>query len=104
LTYFSHRLFPPACHAHFAVHRRRDGEVLLSLSGIADAVMHFAETEVAVGDERAHAAGLGERQCLTLMAFSVGAACRSDVAGEAEGVGLAAPSPQPAGETSNSAP
>jgi hypothetical protein len=36
----------------------RGGEVLLGLLEIAPAAVKFAETEVAMGDERAHAAGL----------------------------------------------
>ena len=54
---------------------------------------------MAVGDERAHAELAGEGQRLAVVAFGVlGAACRRDVTGEAEGVGLACPSPQPTGE------
>ena len=52
-----------------------------------------------VGDERAHAELVGECQRLAVVAFSVlGAACRRDVTDEAEGVGFASPSSQPAGE------
>ena len=47
----------------------------------------------------AHAELVGECQRLTVVTLSVlGAACRRDVTGEAEGVGFASPSPQPAGE------
>ena len=54
---------------------------------------------MAVGDERAHAERLGKRQRLAVVTFRVlGGACRRDVTGEAEGVGLASPSPQPASE------
>src|SRR5262247_1199183 len=89
-------LLEPVGHAHFAVHRRRDNEVLPSLTGIAHAVMHFAETEVAVGNEWTHAARLSERQRLAVIAFSVlGAGCGGDVTVEAEGMGLVAPSPKP---------
>jgi len=58
-----------------------------------------------VGNERAHAAGLDDPEGLAVVAFSLFGAVRpGDVTGEAEGVGVAAPSPQPAGETSNSVP
>jgi hypothetical protein len=70
LTYFSHRLFPLVCHAHFAVHRRSDRETLLSLAAFPTAPIELTKAEVAMGDERAHASGLGERQYLTVMAFS----------------------------------
>jgi hypothetical protein len=63
----------------------------LRLGGCA---IEHAEAEVTVGDERAHAARLGEGQRLAVVAFSIlGAACRRDVSGEAEGVALASPSP-----------
>jgi hypothetical protein len=56
-------------------------------------VIHLAETEVAVGNERTHAAGLGERQRLAVVAFSVlSAGCGGDVTVEAEGMGLVSPS------------
>jgi len=93
-----------ACSSQYAMSisryiARRDGEVLLSLTGIAHAVMHLAETEVAVGNERTHAAGLGERQRLAVVAFGVLAAgYGGDVTVEAEGMGFVSPSPQPAGE------
>jgi hypothetical protein len=74
-------------------------QVFLRLRTLALAAIELAEAEVAVRGERAHPAWLGERQRLTVVAFSlVGAACRRDVAGEAEGVSLASPSPHPAGE------
>jgi len=92
-------LLQPIRDAHFAVHRRRDGEVLLSLTGIAHAVMHLAETQVAVGDKRTHAAGLGERQRLAVQTFSIlGASCDGDVTVEAEGMGLASPGSESARE------
>jgi hypothetical protein len=53
------RLLRPVGHAHFAVHRHRGGEVLLGLLAIAPAAVKFAEAEVAMGDTRTHAAGLG---------------------------------------------
>ena len=73
--------------------------MLLGLRPVAGAAVELAEAEVAVGDEGAHAELGGEGQGLAVVAFSVlGAAGRRDVTGEAEGVGLAGPSPQPAGE------
>ena len=73
--------------------------MFLGLLPLARAPVELAEAEVAVGDERAHAELAGECQRLAVVAFGVlGAACRRDVTGEAEGVGLACPSPQPAGE------
>src|SRR5262249_22603005 len=49
---------------------RCDGEVLLSLPAITLAAIELTEAEVTVGAERAHAAGLGERQGLAVVAFS----------------------------------
>jgi hypothetical protein len=64
--------------------------MLPCLLALSRAPGELAEAEVAVGDERAHAARLGERQRLAVVAGSVlRAACRLDVTGEAEGVGLA---------------
>src|SRR5712692_158749 len=55
-------LLQPEPHVHLAVHRRRHGEVLLSLLALAGAPVELAETEVALRDERPHAARFGERQ------------------------------------------
>src|SRR5262245_17437726 len=86
------RLLKPVGHAHFAVHRDRVAEVLLGLLAIAPAAVKFAEAEVAVSYLRTHAAGLGKRQSLAVVAFGVlSAACRGNVTGEAESVGLAGP-------------
>ena len=63
------RLLQPVGHVHFAVHRRRDNEVLPSLRVIARAPMELAKAEVAVSDERAHVAGLGKRQRLVVVGF-----------------------------------
>jgi hypothetical protein len=64
---------------------------------LARAPVQLAQAEAAVSDDGAHAELAGEGQRLAVVAFGVlGAACRCDVTGEAEGVGL--PSPQPAGE------
>src|SRR5512132_4011557 len=90
------RLLQPEAHVHLAVHRRRDGEVLLRLLALARAPVELAEAEVTVGDEGAHAELAGEGQGLAVVAFSlVGATYRRGVTGEAEGVGRASASPQP---------
>ena len=71
----------------------------MRLLALARAPVELAEAEVAVGDEREHAEPAGERQRVMVVGFGVhGAAGRRDVTGEAEGVGLASPRPQPAGE------
>jgi hypothetical protein len=68
--------------------------VLLRFLALARAPVEFAEAEVAVSNERAHAPPAGERQRLAVIGFSVSpAARRCDVTGEAEGVGLGPPSP-----------
>ena len=73
--------------------------MLLRLLALVRARVELAEAEVAVGDERAHAELAGEGQRLAEVAFGVlGAASRRYITGEAEGVGLASPSAQPAGE------
>ena len=59
------RLLQPVCHVHFAIHRGRDSEVLLSLLG-----MQFAEAQVAVGDEWADAAWLGDCQRLAVVTLA----------------------------------
>src|SRR5215831_7634152 len=93
------RLLQPVRHVHFAIHRRRGGEVLLGLLALAGAPVELAEAEVAVGDERAYAELVGERQRLSVVPGCVFAASgRRDVSDEAEGVGLVSPSPQSAGE------
>jgi hypothetical protein len=51
-------------------HRRRGGEVLLRVLTLARTPVELAETEVAVGNERAHAARLGERQRLAVVGLS----------------------------------
>src|SRR5262245_20981814 len=97
--YLRGRLLQPVRHAHLAVHRRRGGEMLLRLLALARAAVELAEAEVAVGDEGAHGEVTSECQCLAVVDFRVlGAAGQRDVAGEAEGVGLAGSSPQPASE------
>src|SRR5215471_1526797 len=51
----------PVRHTHFAVHRGGYGNVLLAQLKVARAKMQFAETAVAVGNERTHTAGLSQR-------------------------------------------
>src|SRR5256885_2566929 len=41
-------------HAHLAIHRGRDGQVVLAWHSIARVAIELAEAEVAVGDEGAH--------------------------------------------------
>src|SRR2546426_5570263 len=64
------RLLQPEPHVHVAVHRRRGGEVLLGLLALARAPGELAEAEVAVRDERAHAARLGEGQRLAVVGLA----------------------------------
>jgi hypothetical protein len=57
--------------------------------------MRFAETEVTVGDEGTHAAWLGKRQCLAVVAIGlVGAADRGNVTVETERMCLASAGPK----------
>jgi hypothetical protein len=51
----------PEAHVHVAVHRGRGGVMVFCILGFAGAAMDLAETEMAVGDQRAHAVAL--RQC-----------------------------------------
>ena len=86
---FRLRLFQPEAHAHLAVHGRRGGEVLTRRLALASDPGEPAEAEVAVGDEGSHTERLRERQRLAVVAGSaLGVACRRDVTGKAEGVGL----------------
>jgi hypothetical protein len=64
------RLLQRELHLHLAVHRRRRGEVLLRLLPLAGAPIELAEAEVAVGDERAHAARLGEGPRLAVVGLA----------------------------------
>jgi hypothetical protein len=73
--------------------------VLVPLLALANALVELAEAEVTVGDEGAHAKLGRECKRLAVVGFSVlGAGRRRDITGEAEGVGFASPSPQPAGK------
>src|SRR5262245_48478225 len=66
-SHLSVRLLKVEAHVHLAVHRRRGGEVLPRLLVLARAPVELAEAEVAVGDERAHAAGFGECECIKIV-------------------------------------
>ena len=57
-------MLQPKIHIHIAVHRGGHCEVLLRLQSLTGAAGELAEPEVAVGDEGAHAARLGEGQGL----------------------------------------
>ena len=70
LAHFSRGLLQSVSHAHFTVHRRRDGEALLAQLKVARAAKQFAETQVAVRNKRAHAARLGERQRLAVVSLA----------------------------------
>src|SRR5262250_3001149 len=64
------RLLQPVRHVHLAVHRCRGGEVLLCFVALARASIELAQAEVAVGDEGAHAARLGEGQRLAVVGLA----------------------------------
>jgi len=61
------RLFQPVRHVHLAVHRHCGSEVLSRLLTLACVSVELAEAEVAVGDEGAHAARLGESQRFSVL-------------------------------------
>src|SRR5262249_12928471 len=81
----------PVRHPHLAVHRRRGGEMLLRLLALARAPVELAEAEVAVRDEGAHAARLGECQGIAVVGLAaVGVETvrmGHDVAGEVRCIG-----------------
>src|SRR5881296_3628103 len=92
---FALAMLQPVRHPHLAVHRRRDGEVLLRLLALVRVPVELAEAEVAVGHEGAHTELIGECQGLTVVIESVlGAGRQRDVAGQAERVGLACARPE----------
>ena len=64
------RLLQPEAHVHLAVHRGRGGEVLLRLLALGGSTEELGEAEVTVGDERAHAARLGEGQRLAVVGLA----------------------------------
>src|SRR5262245_59783249 len=73
--------------------------MLPGLLELVGALVELAKAEVAVGAEGAHAERPGERERVAVVAFGIfDATGRRDVAGEAEGLGLASPSSQPASE------
>src|SRR5262252_6949426 len=69
-VYLRLRLLQPKPHIHLAVQRRRGGQVPLRLLAFARPSRQLAEAEVAVGNERAHAARLGKGQRLTVMGLA----------------------------------
>src|SRR5262249_47748179 len=77
-TRFSHRhdplhqprLLAPEAHVHLAIHRRRGGQTLPSLLWLAGAAIELAQAQMAVGDKRAHAVRLGERQRLLVVSYA----------------------------------
>src|SRR6266852_4852212 len=64
------RLLQPELHVHLAVHRCRSGEVFHGLLLLTGYSIELAEAEVAVGDERTHAARLGEGQRLSVVGLA----------------------------------
>src|ERR1700675_3774348 len=60
-------LFEPEAHVHLAVHRCCGSEVLPRLIAPARAPVELPKAEMAVGDEGAHAARLGQRQRLAVV-------------------------------------
>src|SRR5262249_30907553 len=67
LSHLSLRLLQPVRHPHLAVHRRRGGDVFASLLPLVRSPVKPAQTEMAMGHERAHAARFGERQGLAIV-------------------------------------
>src|SRR5262249_24343993 len=64
------RLLAPEAHVHLAIHRRRGGQTLPSLLWLAGAAIERAQAQMAVGDKRAHAVRLGERQRLLVVSYA----------------------------------
>src|SRR5258708_8304564 len=64
------RLLQPEAHVHIAVQRYCGGKVLADLLLLLCTLIELAKAEVAVGDEGAHAARLGERQCLAVVGLA----------------------------------
>src|SRR5262249_28236370 len=69
-THLRLRLLQVEPHVHLAVHRRRDGEVFAGLLVFARPPGELAEAKMAVSDERAHAARLGEGQRLAVVGLA----------------------------------
>ena len=63
-------LLKPEAHPHLAIQRGGGGEVLARLLALANVTGVLAEAEVAVGNERAHPAGLGEHQRLAVVGLA----------------------------------
>src|SRR5215470_13612193 len=61
------RLLQPEGHAHLAVHRSGGGQMLLRL--VAGAAVELAQTQVAVGDERAHPEVRGQRKSFPVASY-----------------------------------
>jgi hypothetical protein len=81
LTQLSFRPLQPVGHVHLTVLLRScEAEVLQRLLAPVHSPIELAEAQVAVRSERTHTAGLGKRQRLAVVAFSIlGATCRSGV-------------------------
>src|SRR4029077_20185421 len=81
----------PEGHVHVAVHGGRGGLMVLGIAGLAGAAMALGEAEMAMGDQRAHAVALRQRQRVAVMADAalvvetVGMGC--DIAEQMVGVG-----------------
>src|SRR5262249_45410351 len=67
LPRFSLGLLEPKIHIQLAVHRHRGGEVVLRRLALTCVQTEPAKAEVAVGDERAHAALGRKREPLAIM-------------------------------------
>src|SRR5262249_18847279 len=57
-------------HVQLAIHRSRESEILMGVFWLACPAVELTQTEVAVGDERAHAVQAGEYQCLPVVRFA----------------------------------
>jgi len=99
LTPLSFRPLQPVGHVHLTVLLRScEAEVLQRLLAPVHSPIELAEAQAAVRSERTHTAGLGKRQRLAVVAFSIlGATCRSGVTAEAESAGLISPEPPTTG-------
>src|SRR5258708_35501802 len=64
------RLLQPEAHVHIAVQRYCGGKALADLLLLLCTLIELARAEVAVGDEGAHAARLGERQRLSVVGLA----------------------------------
>src|SRR5258708_32723435 len=64
------RLLQPKRHVHVVIHRGRGAEMVARLVAFARAPVELAEAEMAVGDERAHAARFGKTQRAEIVSFT----------------------------------